>query len=37
MTKRALLIAFHYPRVEGSSRLQRALKVSRYLRGSGWD
>ena len=37
MSKRALLIAYHYPPVKGSSGLQRALKASRYLRGGGWD
>jgi len=37
MNKRALLIAYHYPPVKGSSGLQRALKASRYLRGGGWD
>lgn len=37
MTKRALLIAFFYPPFKGSSGVQRALKVSSYLRDSGWD
>lgn len=36
MTKRALLIAYHYPPVKGSSGLQRALRFSSYLRDYGW-
>jgi hypothetical protein len=35
--KRALLVAFHFPPVKGSSGVQRALKISRYLREGGWD
>ncbi len=35
--KHALLIAYHYPPARGSSGLQRALKLSRYLGECGWD
>lgn len=34
--KHALLIAYHYPPARGSSGLQRALKLSKYLGESGW-
>lgn len=37
MVKRALLIAFHYPPVKGSSGVQRALKFSTYLAENGWE
>ncbi|MFK7888485.1 MAG: glycosyltransferase [Gammaproteobacteria bacterium] len=36
MEKRALLIAYHYPPVKGSSGLQRALRFSAYLGELGW-
>ena len=36
MEKRALLIAYHYPPVKGSSGLQRALRFSSYLGDHGW-
>ena len=36
MQKRALLIAYHYPPVKGSSGLQRALRFSAYLQDHGW-
>ncbi|MEM6639753.1 MAG: glycosyltransferase [Pseudomonadota bacterium] len=36
MAKRALLIAYHYPPVKGSSGLQRALRFSSYLSDYGW-
>ncbi|MEO0616144.1 MAG: glycosyltransferase [Pseudomonadota bacterium] len=36
MNKRALLIAYHYPPVKGSSGVQRALRFSAYLRDYGW-
>lgn len=37
MVKRALLIAFHYPPLHGSSGIQRTLKFSRYLPDFGWE
>ncbi len=36
MKKRALLVAYHYPPVKGSSGLQRALRFSSYLADYGW-
>jgi glycosyltransferase involved in cell wall biosynthesis len=35
--KHALLIAYHYPPARGSSGLQRTLKLSKYLKDSGWS
>lgn len=35
--KRALLIAYHYPPISGSSGMQRTLKVSKYLAEFGWS
>lgn len=37
MTRRILIIAFHYPPVRGSSGIQRTLKFSTYLREHGWE
>ncbi len=37
MQKRALLIAYHYPPVKGSSGVQRALRFSAYLQDNGWQ
>lgn len=37
MTRRVLLIAFHFPPVKGSSGIQRTLKFSTYLREYGWE
>ena len=37
MSKRALLIAYHYPPVKGSSGVQRSLRFSAYLSDYGWD
>ncbi|MES2116715.1 MAG: glycosyltransferase [Pseudomonadota bacterium] len=37
MVKRVLMIAFHYPPMQGSSGIQRALKFSQYLPQSGWQ
>jgi len=37
MTRRVLMIAFHFPPVHGSSGVQRTLKFSRYLPRFGWD
>ena len=37
MVKRALLIAYHYPPIKGSSGLLRTLKFSRYLKDCGWE
>ena len=35
--KSALLIAYHYPPISGSSGMQRTLKVSKYLAEFGWS
>lgn len=35
--KRALMIAFHYPPLRGSSGIQRTLAFSRYLPEHGWQ
>jgi glycosyltransferase involved in cell wall biosynthesis len=35
--KRLLLIAFHFPPIQGSSGVQRSLAFSRYLPEFGWD
>ena len=32
-----LMIAYHYPPVQGSSGLQRTLKFSKYLPQNGWQ
>lgn len=37
MTKRALMIAYHYPPLCGSSGIQRTLKFSQYLPEFGWE
>ena len=37
MVKRVLMIAYHYPPVQGSSGVQRTLKFSRYLPDHGWQ
>ncbi|HED39450.1 MAG TPA: glycosyltransferase [Chromatiales bacterium] len=37
MTKKVLMVAYHYPPVRGSSGLQRTLKFSQYLRENGWE
>ena len=37
MSRRVLIIAFHYPPVRGSSGIQRTLKFSAYLRDQGWE
>lgn len=37
MTKRILMIAYHYPPVRISSGIQRTLKFSAYLREFGWE
>jgi hypothetical protein len=37
MTKRALLIAFHFPPQAASSGIQRSLSFSRHLRQFGWE
>ncbi len=37
MTRRILIVAFHYPPVRGSSGIQRTLKFSAYLREYGWE
>lgn len=35
--KRLLIVAFHYPPIQGSSGVQRALAFSKYLREFGWE
>ena len=35
--RRLLIIAFHYPPIQGSSGVQRALAFSKYLPDFGWD
>jgi glycosyltransferase involved in cell wall biosynthesis len=37
MTRRILMVAYHYPPVRGSSGIQRTLKFSAYLREHGWE
>jgi glycosyltransferase involved in cell wall biosynthesis len=37
MTKRILMIAYHYPPARGSSGLQRTLSFTKYLSGFGWE
>lgn len=37
MSRRLLIVAFHYPPVKGSSGIQRTLKFSAYLRDHGWE
>lgn len=37
MQKRVLLIAYHFPPVQGSSGLQRTLKFAQYLPQYGWE
>ena len=37
MSRRILIVAFHYPPVRGSSGIQRTLKFSAYLREHGWE
>lgn len=37
MVKRVLMIAFHYPPMQGSSGIQRTLKFSQYLPRSDWQ
>lgn len=37
MVKRALMIAYHYPPMRGSSGIQRTLKFSQYLPRWGWE
>lgn len=37
MTRKILMIAYHYPPVKGSSGIQRTLKFSTYLRDHGWE
>ena len=37
MVKRALLIAYHYPPVRGSSGVQRTLAFSKYLQEHDWQ
>ncbi|MBF0370640.1 MAG: glycosyltransferase [Magnetococcales bacterium] len=37
MSKRVLLIAFHFPPVRGASGMQRTLKFSKHLPDFGWE
>ncbi|MHB0989859.1 MAG: glycosyltransferase [Burkholderiales bacterium] len=37
MVKRVLMIAYHYPPLQGSSGIQRTLKFSQYLPESDWQ
>lgn len=37
MSRRVLIIAYHYPPLKGSSGIQRTLKFSSYLREHGWE
>ena len=37
MSRKILMIAYHYPPVWGSSGVQRTLKFSAYLRDYGWE
>lgn len=37
MTRRLLVIAYHFPPVKGSSGIQRTLKFVTYLRDHGWE
>ena len=37
MTKRILMVAYHYPPARGSSGLQRTLTFTRYLSDFGWE
>jgi hypothetical protein len=37
MVKRVLMIAYHFPPLQGSSGIQRTLKFSRYLPDCGWE
>lgn len=37
MSKRVLMVAYHYPPVLGSSGIQRTLKFSQYLPTHGWE
>ena len=37
MSRKILIVAYHYPPVRGSSGIQRTLKFSAYLRDHGWE
>ena len=37
MTKRLLLVAFHFPPLQGSSGIHRTLSLARYLPRDGWE
>lgn len=37
MSKKALLVAFHFPPIKASSGLERTLALTRYLPGQGWE
>ncbi|MCZ4313812.1 glycosyltransferase [Comamonadaceae bacterium G21597-S1] len=37
MSRKVLIIAYHFPPVRGSSGIQRTLKFATYLRDHGWE
>jgi hypothetical protein len=37
MSRKVLIVAYHYPPVRGSSGIQRTLKFTAYLRDHGWE
>lgn len=37
VVKRVLMVAYHYPPIQGSSGVQRTLSFSRYLADHGWQ
>lgn len=37
MSRKVLIVAYHYPPVRGSSGIQRTLKFTAYLREHGWE
>jgi glycosyltransferase involved in cell wall biosynthesis len=37
MSRKVLIVAYHFPPVRGSSGIQRTLKFSAYLREHGWE
>ncbi len=37
MVKRVLMIAYHFPPLQGSSGIQRTLRFARYLPGHDWE
>ena len=37
MTRRVLMVAYHFPPISGSSGMQRTLKFCQYLGDFGWQ